>query len=323
MADMGLDVDGRLTALAEQQHGVFTLAQARAACVSTTELALRERAGVFERAYHSVFRYRAAPLTWHARLLCAVWAGGPRGVASHRSAAALWGLAGGQRDILEVTCPRWRRGRHDGLVVHETKLWRPADLSVVDAVPVTGPELTLMHLGAVCTPNTVEMAFERAKDAGLVTWESCDALVARYSRQGRNGVGVLREVLARRDPNQRPTQSEMETRMLQLVRRFGLPDPVTQFEVRDASGRLLGRVDLAWPAARLAVEYQSDAHHSTELERAADRRRLHGLRMVHWDVLEVTPDDLRLRKHEVFEAIHACLVRAGLLRDPLRRFDTA
>lgn len=317
---MGLDVDATLTQLAEEQHGVFTLAQARAAGVTTKALVGRERAGVLERVYHSVFRFRAAPFSWHARLLSAVWAGGPRGVASHRSAAALWGLAGGRSDLLELTCPRWRRGRHAGLVVHESKLWNPGDLTVVDAVPVTSPELTLMHLGAVCSPNTVELAYERAKDSGLVTWDSCDALVWRYSRQGRNGVGVLREVLARRDPSQRPTQSEMETRMLQFVRRFGLPEPVTQYEVRDpATGRLLGRVDLAWPAARLAVEYQSDAYHSTDLERAADRRRLHGLRMASWDVVEVTASDLRLRKHEVFEAIRVPLVRAGLLRDPARR----
>jgi very-short-patch-repair endonuclease/predicted transcriptional regulator of viral defense system len=312
---MALDVDAALTRIAGAQHSVFTLAQAAAAGVQHREIDVRVRAGVLERPFRSVYRFAAAPLTWHARLLCAVWAGGPRGVASHRSAAALWGLAGGRRDTVEITCPRWRRAKHDGLIVHECNLWRPGDLTVVDAIPVTSPELTLMQLGAVCSPNTVEMAYERARDQQLVTWESCDGLVARYARQGRNGVGVLRSVLARRDPLQVPTQSEMETLLLQLIRRHGLPEPVTQHEVYDATGRFLGRVDLAWPAARLAVEYQSLAHHSTELERAADRRRLHHLRMAAWTVVEVMPVDVRERWADVIDAIRLPLARAGLLPD--------
>lgn len=308
---MGLDVDGTLSEIA--RHGVFTYEHARARGISSRELGRRVVAGILEQPFHRVYRCTAAPLTWRAMLLAAVFAGGLRGVASHRSAAALWGLAGGRRDLLEITCPRWRRAKQDGLVVHETKLWRIEDLTVVDDIPVTSPALTLMHLGAVCGPNVVEMAYERARHQGLVTWESCDDLIYRYSRQGRNGVAVLREVIARRDPRLTPTESEMETRVLQFLRAAGLPEPVTQYEVRSVDGRLLGRVDLAWPAARLAVEYQSDAHHSTELERAADRRRLHGLRMADWTVVEVTGPDLRSRRAEILAQIRGPLARAGLL----------
>ena len=31
-------------------------------------------------------------------------------------------------DLVEITCPRWRRARHDGLIAHETKALSPIDL---------------------------------------------------------------------------------------------------------------------------------------------------------------------------------------------------
>jgi hypothetical protein len=306
---MGLDADSTLARIAGGQHGIFTHAQATAAGVTARELHRRIDAGVLENPFRGVYRFSAASVTWHSRLLCAVWAGGVRGAASHRSAAALWGLAGASQDLLEITCPRWRRAKHDGLVVHEIARLPASELRVVDAIPVTSPELTLLHLGAVCSPNTVEMAYERAKHSSLVTWESCDRLLARFARSGRNGVTALRDVLRRRDPRQAPTESEMETLLLQLARRHGLPAPITQHEVRTPTGVFLGRVDAAWPAARVAVEYQSVKHHTTDLERAQDRRRIHRLRAASWDVLEVGPDDLRAGTGEIFDAIRVALAR--------------
>ena len=39
----------------------------------------------------------------------------------------------------------------------------------------------------------------------------------------------------------------METMLLNTLRQHGLPEPTLQYEVRDADGHLLGRVDAAIP----------------------------------------------------------------------------
>src|SRR5262249_8805973 len=136
---------------------------------------------------------------------------------------------GGDKEIVEITCPRWRRTQEDGLVVHESKAFDPNDCAVVDNIPSTSPELTLLTLGAVCSPLTVEMALDVALRRELVTYESLRALLKRLGRRGRNGAGVLRTILDERVPDRAIPESPMETRMLHLLRELGFPPPIPQY----------------------------------------------------------------------------------------------
>ena len=196
-----------------------------------------------------------------------------------------------------------------GLVVHEMKPGNPRHLTIVDGIPTMGPELTLLHLGAVCSPNTVEMALEAALHSGLTTREMCWRVLRRYARQGRPGVTTFREVLKRRDPSTRPTQSAMETLVLQMCRAYALPAPITQYELRRDDGTVIATLDKAWPDSTFGLEYQSLKHHSRADEKARDRRRVNGARGVGWDVMEVGPDDVT---H--YAAQTAAAIRAGLKR---------
>ena len=78
--------------------------------------------------FDRVYRIGGAPPTWRGQVLAACWAAQGLAVASHRSAAELWGLPGGCTDIVEITCRRWKRAKAAGLVVHETKLLDDADI---------------------------------------------------------------------------------------------------------------------------------------------------------------------------------------------------
>ncbi|MGI8535718.1 MAG: endonuclease domain-containing protein [Mycobacteriales bacterium] len=87
-------------------------------------------------------------------------------------------------------------------------------------------------------------------------------------------------------------ESPPESRLrLQLVL-AGL-SPVPQYEVRDAAGRFLARVDLAFPAAKVAVEYDGRAVHEQEGVFARDRQRQNALVRAGWIVLRFTAADLR------------------------------
>jgi hypothetical protein len=176
--------------------------------------------------------------------------------------------------------------------VHESKALDPLDITVVDGIPVTTVARTLFDLGAEYRIGFVELAVENALRRGLVTLPELDATVRRLSRPGRPGGVTLRRLVAARYSAPKPTESDMETLLLQALRKAGLPEPVRQHEVWDG-GRLVGRVDLAYPDARVAIEYDSDEHHSGRWARRRDRARRQELIAAGWLPIDVGPDELR------------------------------
>lgn len=294
--------DQALAVFATDHYSVFTLQHARLVGLSRKEQEHRVVTGQWVALYEDVYRVAGATRSWKGDLLAACWAGGFRAVASHRSAAALWDLAGGRRSIQEITCPRWRRARHDGLVVHESKAFDPVDGMVIEGIPVTTPERTLLDLGAVCHESVVEMALDAAEKRELVTRESVRCALKRLGRSGRNGVGALRKLLDARSPDRKPTESEMETLLLQVLRRKGFPEPITQYEIRRA-GRFVARVDAAYPEWSIAIEYDSYKHHTGRkaIERDGDRRsRITG---AGWVPVTATAADLRAGGPKLCDAI--------------------
>ena len=93
--------DHELFAFAASNDSVFTLADAAAAGLTEPEVR-RRAAHLWERVHAGVFRVPGAAPSWHGELRAAVLAGGERAAASHRSAAALYGLPGARRDFVEV-----------------------------------------------------------------------------------------------------------------------------------------------------------------------------------------------------------------------------
>ena len=257
--------------------------------------------------YEGVYRFTAAPETWECRLLAACWAGGARAVASHRSAAALHAIPGGNRDHVEITCPRWRRTKHPSLIVHETLRWTGRDVTTVDGIPVTSVALTLLHLAAIVSLSELERAVEDALRRGLTTLEELDDLLRRYARRGRPGVRNLRMLVrVRIDTKVKPTDSTPEVLMLQVIRRHGLPEPVRQFQVVH-DGRDLGRVDLAYPDARITIEYDSDQFHTGRVASDRDSRRRHTMIAAGWLPITAIKTDLRSGGHLFCAAIATTL----------------
>ncbi len=48
--------------------------------------------------------------------------------------------------------------------------------------------------------------------------------------------------------------------MVQLIREFGLPEPVRQLVVYDCHGEFVARVDLCWPELGLFIELDGQQH---------------------------------------------------------------
>jgi very-short-patch-repair endonuclease len=93
-------------------------------------------------------------------------------------------------------------------------------------------------------------------------------------------------VLARRGVGTPATESELETRFLQIVRRAHLPAPQRQLRVGHC------RIDFAWPSRQLAVELDGMAHHTGRLARQRDNTRQNNIVLLQWTVLRYTWADI-------------------------------
>lgn len=100
----------------------------------------------------------------------------------------------------------------------------------------------------------------------------------------------------------------MESRLRLDIVLAGLPEPVPQYEVFDSIGRLIGRLDLAYPDLKVALEYDGD-HHRERDQFRRDAVRLNHLRLLGWTVLRFTADDLLRNRSRMLAQIRAVLGR--------------
>ena len=87
-------------------------------------------------------------------------------------------------------------------------------------------------------------------------------------------------------------ESPQETRLRARLVLAGLPPPEVQFRILH-EGRFVARVDLAWPAWRIAIEYDGLWHVGSRPQMGLDRRRLNALFRAKWHIVHVTADMLR------------------------------
>jgi very-short-patch-repair endonuclease len=110
--------------------------------------------------------------------------------------------------------------------------------------------------------------------------EVAAALSGRGARRARQAVGLA-------DPR---AESQPESRLRVGLALAGLR-PVGQYVVKAEDGRFIARVDLAFPEAKIAIEYDG-AWHATAAQLRKDRRRLNALVAAGWRVLHVTAADM-------------------------------
>ncbi len=311
---MDANIDVLVGEIAAAHHGVFSFSHLQELGVSHRVGQRRLDTGRWQRVHDRVYRIAGAPPTWKGDLLAACWAGGTRAVASHRSAAALWEIPGRRQELVEITCPRWRRARHDGLVVHETSALGPRDITLVDTIPVTTIERTLFDLCAVARSTTVDLAIDNALRRDLTDVIALERTLRRVGRRGRSGTLTFRKLLQDRSPDLALTESEREQLLLLMLRRHGFPAPVAQLEIRDDDGRLIARPDFAYPAEKIAIEYDSYQEHTGKLALVRDSARRNAIVGHGWAPITATAEDLRRGGRQLASDLR--MARARRLAEP-------
>jgi Protein of unknown function (DUF559)/Transcriptional regulator, AbiEi antitoxin len=282
--------------LSVRQQGVFNRAQALDAGMHPDAIYRRVKTGEWEVVDYGVYRLAGTPTSWRQRVMAACLAG--PAVASHRSAAALWGFVDCGEDVIEVTALRHRRRHNSDVMWHESQRLDASDVTELDGLPITRPLRTLLDLGLLYGVDRLEELLDDGLRRG---WFSAPSARRRWEQLGgdlRPGGRVVRAVLDRKAAGERPVGSILETRFRQLVRRAGLPEPVPQYEIHDGD-IFIARVDFAYPELGVVIEVDGEERHTGRSPRNRDVQRdrrlsalgFHPLRF-YWDEVHTDPESV-------------------------------
>jgi very-short-patch-repair endonuclease len=247
---------------ARRQHGVVSHGQLVDLGLGRRAIQHRVATGKLHPVARGLYAVGRPELTRHGRWMAAVLVGGPGAALSHRSAAALWGIASEGPGPIEISVPVNSERRCPGVHVYRRASLKPPDVTERDRIPVIAPVLTLVEL-AGSGYDHLERAVNEADRLDLVDPETLREALERY--RGRRGVARLRELLDRR--TFRLTDSELERLFLPLAAQAGLPAPLTRQHLNGF------RVDFLWPDPRLVVETDGLRYHRTPAQQARDRLR--------------------------------------------------
>jgi very-short-patch-repair endonuclease len=209
--------------------------------------------------FRGVYAVGRRELTREGVWMAAVLACGEGAALSHESAAQLLGIRRYERGDIEVSIAAARTVRLEGIRAHRRNPL-PAT-TTLRSIPVTQPLFTLVDLATSLHERRLEAALNEADTLGLLDPETASAALDRLPPYP--GIAGLRRILTQYTR----TDSDLERCFLRLVKRAGLPMPVTQARVNGH------RVDFYWPHLRLVVETDGLTYHRTPTQQIRDRER--------------------------------------------------
>lgn len=270
----------------------FTCRQALAAGISRRRLDDAVAARTVRRVLHGVYASTDLEDGPALRIRAARLVTSPHSVICDRTAAWVHGCEVHDYRELDVIPPieSYVLRGHDPTdrpeCVGGTRDLRPEDWCEIDGVRVTTPIRTAMDLGCKLSRPQALGAMDALMRSYGFTVEEMMRILPRYFR--RRGVRRLRTIIALGDPR---SESRAESWVRLEIVDHGLPVPVPQHWVH-VDGVPTYRLDLAYPHARVAIEYDGEEFHTGLEHRERDRRRREHLRELGWTVIVVTKADL-------------------------------
>lgn len=226
---------------------------------------------------------------------------------SHVTAAELLGLPlprpHRESGVLHVSAlPPARAPRGRGICGHRLDI-PPEAIVRLRGLPVPEPAEVWCELGALLPVDDLVIAGDALlrRKGPLTALERLADMVDRAA--GRPGIRSLREAL----PLVRPrTDSPMESVLRLAIVRSGLPEPSVNYAVLTREGVLHG--DLAFPAARVIVEYDGDHHRTDDAQYHHDVDRLWRLQDAGWHVVRINRTHMSAGAAEALRRIRSALV---------------
>lgn len=295
-----------LRAVSDSQHGVITRAQARELGITDRVWYRLRSSGILRPVRKGVAVVVGHAETRRQRMMAAVLSIGDHAIVSHRSAGEIWGVWNADDDDPIDVIVGKRRGRPNlpGVISHV-----PRDLDELaplrrDDVRVTGPARTLLDIAGV-NPLATTMVLERMLMAGLMSRRRLAAAVARHSKQGRAGIGPLREILVSWPYEEQASESVLEYHLQGILGNTVLPPYETQIEVGPY------RLDVGWSAWKVGVEADGWGKFASRDDFERLSRRDNYLQAKGWSVAHFSWRDIVKRPGYVHSSVFDLLAARG------------
>lgn len=230
--------------------------------------------------------------------------------ASHQSAATLLGGTVPATSTVHLGTTHRLASTHAGIRLHRYAA-APAMIRR-GGIPCTDGARTFLDLAAVLDLVDLVVLGDSLLAAGALGVDELQA-----AAQAGTGHGVRRARQAARLVRAR-VESPMETRVRLLLVLAGLPEPEVNLSVRITGSGRRYRLDLAWPRARVAVEYDGRHHIDRSPQWQADLLRREELEGDRWRLIVLTAADLHVTPHATVHRVADALRLAGMPLGPLR-----
>ena len=300
------EIDAALRAIASQQLGLVTVAQADRAGIERTALARRRDVGALVQVFAGVMRLGSATPTASQRVLAGALAV-PASVIAATSAALVHEMPsvpghGSQQAAPVVVVSAGRSPRTNGITTIRHRFELPSQPWLTGRVST--PAATLMLLPRFVDDRLVERCLDHSLTHRLTTVAAVRRLIEQAPARAVHGRAVLLELLAARAAGM-GHRSGLEQRVAGWLNDAGLTGWTANHRVAVGVRRHIV-VDFAWPALKVALEVSPFFTHGARRDQERDvlRRRL--LVERGWRVVEATDPDLLDR--------HTFAATAGSLR---------
>lgn len=304
-AEVGVDI--RVGRLAARQHGVFTRAQALDLGTQRSEIRWRLETGRWVRVFPAVYLLAGSPETWVQRAMAACLHWGSGAAISHRAAAKLRSLCGIRHARIELSVVRNRnRQPSSWVLVHRLSAPIPVeDVTTIDGLPVTKPARMLLELAATESEHMTARFLDDALRRGLVSFLYLERWLTDPRRRHQRGARTLHGLM-QEGRGHGVVESWLEGGAMALLKAADLPMPILQHRV-DEGGRIIGRLDFAYPEQRVGIELDGFRFHDTRDRFDAERARGNQLQALGWKILRVTSKHLEQSPDEVIAWIRRAI----------------
>lgn len=289
---------------AKRHGGIITRHEAAALGVTTSTLQRRIDDGVFVRVASGVFALPGAATRPDLSMRAACRHLGA--IVSHESAGVIHGFEPIDENVASVTVSHRGTNRFPGVVVHQSTDLRPEHIETIGQWTLTNPTRTLIDLAQVLKRGRLERVVDNALAGSKVEIDTLIDLFDSLARKGKKGTKAMRDILDRRVDGPQISATELEHLLLGVIRRAGLPEPNREFSAPWLK-QIEGRVDLAYPDARIVIEADSRRWHTMFDAFEVDRRRDNAAQLAGWVVLRFTWRMVVDRPSEVVSTIRIAL----------------
>lgn len=270
----------------ERHHGAFPVREAGSVGLTSDAVRARARRERFQRPYPGVIvapGYRSDHRTWLAAVQLYL---GASAAASDMSAAWLYGLVPHPPARPQLLLPHGRRVAPPRTVVHRSRHVGEGDRTTVDGISVLRVPFLLLAMAARVGFDALwGIALTARQHGHLIVDELGARLAAAGAMPGRPLVVRVHAELCRDG-----SDSVFEARVRERLRAAGLTPSDAPLPVVVAGGRTL-HLDIAFPAARVAIECQGFVAHHSRRQLDRDARRDNSIALAgDWLVLKLTWD---------------------------------